>query len=158
MRNLLLGCREMYSVYYENYMKHTNTLWCSIYIYIYVCVCVVDIHNVKYILKFLRCLRRIILNYKMVLKPIWTYGLVIWGCTAPSNLAIIQRYKAKTLRQMTNAPRHVTNHIVHTDLCIQPVNTVFQATLKSLPNPLMTTILAPPHRKRLSRWKIDKNP
>ena len=44
-----------------------------------------------------------ILIYKTVLKPIWTYGLAVWGCTAASNLAVIQRYQAKTLRQITNA-------------------------------------------------------
>jgi hypothetical protein len=65
-----------------------------------------------------------ILIYKMVLKPIWTYA--IWGCTAASNLAVIQRYQAKTLRQITNAPRYVTNHTLHTDLRIPPVRTVFQ--------------------------------
>jgi hypothetical protein len=45
-----------------------------------------------------------LLVYKMVLKPIWTYGLALWGCTAASNLAVIQRYQAKVLRQITNAP------------------------------------------------------
>ena len=36
-----------------------------------------------------------ILIYKTVLKPIWTYGLALWGCTAASNLAVIQRYKRR---------------------------------------------------------------
>jgi hypothetical protein len=106
-----------------------------------------------------------ILIYKTVLKPIWTYGLAIWGCTAASNLAIIQRYQAKTLRQITNAPWYVTNHTIHTDLRIPPVRTVFQeqteahrATLQTHPNPLIATILAPPTRRRLQRrWTIDVN-
>jgi hypothetical protein len=55
-------------------------------------------------------LRNKILIYKTVLKPIWTYGLAIWGCTAASNLAVIQRYQAKTVRQITNAPWYVTKH------------------------------------------------
>jgi hypothetical protein len=50
-----------------------------------------------------------VLIYKMARKPIWTYGLALWGCTAASNLAVIQRYQAKILRQITNAPRYVTN-------------------------------------------------
>jgi hypothetical protein len=93
-------------------------------------------------------------------KPIWTYGLAIWGCTAASNLAVIQRYQAKTLRQITNAPCYVTNHTLHPDLRIPPVRTVFQeltethhTTLKSHPNPLIATILAPPPR----RWTLDEN-
>jgi hypothetical protein len=106
-----------------------------------------------------------ILVYKMVLKPIWTYGLAIWGCTAASNLAVIQRYQAKTLRQITNAPRYVTNHTLHMDLHIPPVRTIFQeltethhTTLKSHPNPLIAMILAPPPRRRLHRrWTLDEN-
>jgi hypothetical protein len=66
------------------------------------------------------------LIYKMVLKPIWTDGLAIWGCIATSNIAVIQQYQANTLRQITNAPRYVTNHTLHTDLHIVPVRTVFQ--------------------------------
>ena len=84
-----------------------------------------------------------ILFYKMVLKPIWTYGLAIWGCAAASNLAVIQRYQAKTLRQITDAPWYVTNHTLHTDLRIPTVGTVFQelaethrTALKPHPNPL----------------------
>jgi hypothetical protein len=84
------------------------------------------------------------------------YGLAIWGCTAASNLAVIQRYQAKALRPITNAPRYVTNHTVHTDLSIPPVKTGFQeltethhTTLKSHQNPLIATILAPPPRRRL---------
>jgi hypothetical protein len=107
-----------------------------------------------------------ILIYKTVLKPIWTYGLALWGCTAASNLAVIQRYQAKTLRQITDAPWYVTNHTLHTDLRISPVRTVFQeltathcTTLKSHPNPLMAPILAPPNRRRLQRrWTLDVNP
>jgi len=95
-----------------------------------------------------------ILIYKTVLKPIWTYGLATWDCAALSNLAVIQRYQAKTLRQITDAPWYVTNHILHTDLRIPTVRTVFQelaethrTALKSHPNPLITQILAPPNRR-----------
>jgi hypothetical protein len=107
-----------------------------------------------------------LLIYKTVLKPIWTYGLQIWGCTAASNLAVIQRYQAKTLRQITNARWYVTNRNLHTDLRIPPVKTALQeltethhTTLKLHPNPLIATILAPPPRRRLSRrWTLDVNP
>jgi hypothetical protein len=106
-----------------------------------------------------------ILIYKTVLKPIWTYGPAIWGCAAASNIAIIQRYQAKTLRQITDAPRYVTNHTLHTDLRIPSVRTVFQepaethrTALNSHPNPLIAPILAPPNRRRLQRrWTLDVN-
>jgi len=104
-------------------------------------------------------------NYKTVLKPIWTYGLALWGCAAPSNLAKIQRYQAKTLRQITNAPRYGTNHTLHKDLSIPQVRTVLQqqiathrTALQSHPNPLMAHVLNQPDSRRLQRrWTLDEN-
>jgi hypothetical protein len=45
-----------------------------------------------------------LLVYKTVLKPVWTYGIELWGCATKSNLAVIQRYQFKLLRTITNAP------------------------------------------------------
>ena len=50
-----------------------------------------------------------LLIYKTVLRPVWTYGIELWGCTATSNIDIIQRYQSKMLRSITNAPWYVTN-------------------------------------------------
>jgi len=38
--------------------------------------------------------------YKVILKSMWTYGIQLWGCTKPSNIAIIQRFQNKVLRNM----------------------------------------------------------
>ena len=67
-----------------------------------------------------------ILIYKTVLKPVWTYGIELWGCAIKSNKMIIQRYQSKLLRTMANAPWYVSNHTLHTDLRIPYVLTVFQ--------------------------------
>jgi hypothetical protein len=32
-----------------------------------------------------------ILLYKTIIKPIWTYGVEVWGCASKSNISIIQR-------------------------------------------------------------------
>jgi hypothetical protein len=39
-----------------------------------------------------------LLIYKTVLKPVWTYGIELWGCATKSNIAVIQRYQSKLLR------------------------------------------------------------
>ena len=39
-----------------------------------------------------------LLVYKAVIKPIWTYGIELWGCARKSNVAIIQRSQSKILR------------------------------------------------------------
>jgi hypothetical protein len=99
-----------------------------------------------------------ILIYKTVLKPVWTYGIELWGCASKTNIAVIQRYQSKLLRTMVNAPRYVSNHTLHTDLRIPYVCTVFQeriaknrTTLTSHPNPLLEPLLRPMFDRRLKR-------
>jgi hypothetical protein len=38
-----------------------------------------------------------LLLYKAVLKPIWTYGIQVWGTGSNSNYEIFQRFKSRTL-------------------------------------------------------------
>jgi len=37
------------------------------------------------------------LIYKTILKPVWTYGIELWGCASKSNIAIMQQYQSKIL-------------------------------------------------------------
>src|SRR5215471_14420327 len=105
-----------------------------------------------------------ILIYKTVLKPVWTYGIELWGCASKPNIAVIQRYQSKLLRTMVNAPWYVSNHILHTDLRIPYVRTVFQeriakhrTTVTSHPNPLLEPLLRPTFNRRLKRrWTFDR--
>jgi hypothetical protein len=53
------------------------------------------------------------LIYKCILKPIWTYGIQLWGCVKPSKTKIIQRLQSKVLRTITNAPWYVSNYTLH---------------------------------------------
>jgi len=59
-----------------------------------------------------------LLIYKTVLKPMWTYGIELWGCASKSNIGVIQRYQSKLLRSITNTPRYVSNQTLHSDLHI----------------------------------------
>jgi len=59
-----------------------------------------------------------LLLYKCVLKPVWTYGIQLWGCAKPSHTQIIQRLQSKILRSITNAPWYVSNYTLHNDLHI----------------------------------------
>jgi len=66
------------------------------------------------------------LIYKVILKPVWTYGIELWGCASSSNIEIIQRYQSKILRLIAQAPWHVTNQILHRDLRIATVREIFK--------------------------------
>ncbi|CAG4981210.1 unnamed protein product [Colias eurytheme] len=62
-----------------------------------------------------------LLLYKCIIKPIWTYGLQLWGSAAKSNVDIVQRFQSKMLRLVTGAPWYVSNDRLHHDLCISTV-------------------------------------
>ena len=54
--------------------------------------------------------------YKTVIKPVWTYGIQLWGTASNSYIEILQRFQSKTLRSLLNAPWYVTNETIHRDL------------------------------------------
>ena len=63
-----------------------------------------------------------ILIYKQVLKPVWTYGLPLWGCTNKNNVKVIQSFQNKVLRTIVNAPWYIRNADLHRDLDIEEVS------------------------------------
>ena len=65
--------------------------------------------------------------YKVILKPIWTYGIELWGCAKPTNIKILQNYQSKILRIMTNAPWYVSNQTLHEDLKIPYIKEVIHS-------------------------------
>ena len=63
-----------------------------------------------------------LLLYKQVLRPVWTYGIQLWGCTKKTNIKIIQTFQNKVLRNIINAPWYVRNDDLHRDLKLETVN------------------------------------
>ena len=57
-----------------------------------------------------------LLIYSNILKPIWTYGISLWGTASNSNIEMLQRYKNKILRAKVNALWYVFNKVLHKDL------------------------------------------
>jgi hypothetical protein len=47
------------------------------------------------------------LVYKIILKPVWTYGIQLWGSAAKSHLETLERFQSKVLRILTDAPWYV---------------------------------------------------
>jgi hypothetical protein len=48
-----------------------------------------------------------LLAYKVILKPIWTYGIQPWDSASISNTEILERLQGKVLRMITDAPWYV---------------------------------------------------
>jgi hypothetical protein len=64
--------------------------------------------------------------YTQMLKPVWTYGIQLWGCAAQSTIAVIQRFQNKVLRDIVNAPWYVRNVNLHRDLNMEMVTTAIR--------------------------------
>jgi hypothetical protein len=108
-----------------------------------------------------------LLIYKSLIKPMWTYGLQLWGNVKKSNINKTQTFQNKILRTITNAPPYVSNFTLHTDLKIKTVHAEavifykrFHNRLPSHPNPLISnlatrTIPGNPSRRLKRNWCRD---
>jgi len=102
--------------------------------------------------------------YDGLLKPIWTYGIELWGCSKPSYTKRSQAIQSKTLRLITNAPWYVNNQTLHTDLSIPYINEVITTAARKSRyrnlnhhNPLIANLYNRPlGNQRLGRhWPED---
>lgn len=89
-----------------------------------------------------------LLIYKTILKPVWTYGIQLWGTASNSNIEILQRFQSKTLRMIVNAPQFVPNEVIHHDLQMATVkeeianySSNYQVRLVTHPNSLAVDLL-----------------
>ena len=102
-----------------------------------------------------------LLLYKCIMKPIWTYGIQLWGTASNSNIEIIQRFQSKTLRTIVQAPWYVPNEVIHRDLNIKTVQSEvkcfsdkYQERLKKHSNILVTKLLETrKQNRRLKRFQ-----
>jgi hypothetical protein len=62
-----------------------------------------------------------LLLYKSILKPIWTYGIQLWGTASLSNIEILERFQSKALRLIADAPWYVPNNYIRHDLQVPSI-------------------------------------
>jgi hypothetical protein len=93
-----------------------------------------------------------VLLYNAILKPIWTYGLEIWGSAKPSNISRVQTLQSKILRKICNAPFYVSNLTLHKRVKVPFVKDLavkryqkFYSTLSTHPNPLVQRLSSRNH-------------
>jgi hypothetical protein len=106
-----------------------------------------------------------LLLYKTILKPIWTYGIQLWGTASTSNLEILERFQSKALRMIVDAPWYVPNILIRRDLYIPSVKEVissysthYSTRLTTHPTDILLPLLQPPERKRLRRLRPNDLP
>lgn len=99
--------------------------------------------------------------YCSILKPIWLYGIQIWGTASKSNILVIQRAQNSILRTIANAPWFTRNTEIHEYLEIPTVieeinkyNTKYRDRLLRHPNQLAHSLLTVERIKRLKRANV----
>jgi hypothetical protein len=89
-----------------------------------------------------------------------TYGIQLWGTASNSNIDTLERFQAKVLRIITDAPWYVPNAVIKHDLQMPSVRQEMRtfsvtnhARLEGHSNDLATSLLQqPPHNHRLKRY------
>jgi hypothetical protein len=98
-----------------------------------------------------------LLIYKTKLKPIWTYGIQLWGTASTSNIEILECFQSKALRMIVDAPWYVQNTVIRRDLQIPTVkeeirySSQYSARLSAHPNDLIVNFIELPDNRRLRR-------
>jgi hypothetical protein len=99
-----------------------------------------------------------LLLYKSILKPIWTYGIQLWGTASTSNIGILERFQSKALRIIVDAPWYVPNNHIRRDLQMTSVkeeiclsSNQYYTRLTTHPNDQILTLMEIPGNRRLRR-------
>jgi hypothetical protein len=62
-----------------------------------------------------------LLVYKATLKPIWTYGIQLWGTASNSNIDILERFQSEVLLIIADAPWYVSSAVIKQDVQVPSV-------------------------------------
>lgn len=99
-----------------------------------------------------------ILIYKTMIKPIWTYGIQLWGAASASNQSTLQRVQNGILRQVSNAPWFLKTTELHEILNIPTVKEEiasygdkYKARLQNHQNQLAGQLTIPEMNRRLKK-------
>jgi hypothetical protein len=99
-----------------------------------------------------------LLVYKTILKPIWTYGIQLWGTASTSTIEILERFQSKALHIIMDAPWYVPNTIIRRDLQIPTIkeeirrySSQYSARLSAYPNDLIVNLIELTDNRQLRR-------
>jgi len=108
-----------------------------------------------------------LLLYKLLLRPIWSYGSQLWGSAKVSNTNRIQRFQYKILHVISKAPFYVSNNTLHSDFNLPTVTELAKLHYKRFNNKsanhsnLLITQLSSaiipgnPHKRLKRKWCRD---
>ena len=110
-------------------------------------------------------LRLKLLTYKTLLRPLWSYGAVLFGSEKLSHFSKLQSFQSKFLRVITGAPFYVSNVTLHSDIqmpyvadYVKYLTERFYNRLQRHTNPLVNILHRrhfPRVRRLRRRWNRD---
>jgi hypothetical protein len=65
------------------------------------------------------------------MRPVWSYGIQLWGCANDSNIQVIQHFQNKVLKCIFNGPWYFRNSDLHRDFGIDTVTDIIVKLAKS---------------------------
>jgi hypothetical protein len=105
-----------------------------------------------------------LLIYKTILKPMWTYGIQLWGTASTFNIDILECFQSKALHMIMDAPWYVSNTVIRSDLQIPTVkeeicrySTKYSVRLSAHPNDLAVNLMAQPNINRRLRRHLPNH-
>jgi hypothetical protein len=102
------------------------------------------------------------LLYKIIFKPIWTYGIQLWSTPSTSNNEILERLQSKTLRMIVDARLYVPNTLIHLDLQLtsvkEEISSQYSSRLTAHPNNLPPILIELPEHTCLRRKFATSSP
>lgn len=125
------------------------------------------LHLLRPLLNSKISLQNKLIIYKSIIRPVWSYGIAIWGPAKHSNIRPIQAFQSIALRLVTKAPWYVSNFTLHKDLKIATTTELaiamykrFHQNLNTHSNTLisnMSTFTLPKHppRRLKRKWCRD---
>jgi hypothetical protein len=87
--------------------------------------------------------------YRTMLKPIWTYGIQLWGTASTYNIEILECFQSKALRMIVDAPWYVPNTVIRRDL--RRYSSQYSARLSAHPNGLTVNLIELLDNRRLGK-------
>jgi hypothetical protein len=97
----------------------------------------------------------ILLIYKTILKPIWTYGIQLWGMASTSNIDILERFQSKALHIIVDTAIRRDLQIPTVKKEILRYSSQYSARLSAHPNDLIINLIELPDNRRLRRHLPD---
>jgi hypothetical protein len=95
------------------------------------------------------------LIYKIILKPIWTYGIQLWCMASTFNIEILEHFQLKALYMIFGTPWYVTNMVIWRNIQIPTVkeeihcySSQYSARHSAHPNYLIVNLIELPD----NRW------